>query len=191
MFARKHQGGVEIELSLLFADIRGSTTIAENMRPADFHKLINRFYAVATQVLADSGALIDKIIGDQAAGMYVPGLAGQQHALRAVEAAKEIMIKTGHNDLNGPWIPLGIGVHTGIAFVGSVGSENGTSDITVLGYTANIAARLSTNAGIGEILISEASFQRTDFSSIDRHKQREIELAGKTNRMFVNVINSF
>ena len=191
MFARKHQGGVEIDLSLLFADVRGSTTLAENMRPAEFHKLINRFYSVATQVLADSGALIDKIIGDQAAGMYVPGLAGQQHTLRAVEAAKEILIKTGHKDPQGPWIPLGVGVHTGIAFVGSVGSENGTSDITVLGDTANIAARLSTNAGIGEILISEETFQRTDFSSLDQHEQREIELKGKAKRMLVNVINSY
>jgi adenylate cyclase len=81
-FARTHLGGVEIELSLLFADVRGSTTIAEKMRPVEFHKLINRFYSVATKVLADTDALIDKIIGDQAAGMYVPGLAGEQHALR-------------------------------------------------------------------------------------------------------------
>jgi adenylate cyclase len=191
MFARKYQGGVEIELSLLFADVRGSTTLAENMSPVEFHKLINRFYSVATQVLADSGALIDKIIGDQAAGMYVPGLAGQQHALRAVEAAKAILIKTGHKDPAGPWIPLGIGVHTGNAFVGSVGSENGTSDITVLGDTANVAARLSTSAGIGEILISESSYQRADFSSFDRHEQREIELKGKTNKMLVNIISSY
>jgi len=190
LFARKHQGGVEIELSLLFADVRGSTAIAEKMKPAEFHKLINRFYSVATRVLANSGALIDKIIGDQADGMYVPGLVGPHHALRAVETAKDILIQTGHNNPEGPWIPLGVGVHTGIAFVGSVGSENGTSDITVLGDTANVAARLSSSAGIGEIFVSESSFQHAGLRDLDRQEQREIELKGKSNKMLVNVINS-
>jgi len=189
-FARKHQGGVEIELSLLFADVRGSTTLAENMSPVEFHKLINRFYSVASQVMADSGALIDKIIGDQAAGIYVPGLAGEQHALRAIEAAKNILRDTGHDNPDGPWIPLGVGVHTGQAFVGSVGSESGTSDITVLGDTANTAARLSTSAGIGEILISESAFQHAGYSSLENIEKRELELKGKSDRVTVNVLAS-
>jgi adenylate cyclase len=189
-FARKHQGGVEIELSLLFADVRGSTTLAENMSPVEFHKLINRFYSVASQVMADSGALIDKIIGDQAAGIYVPGLAGEQHALRAIEAAKNILRDTGHDNPDGPWIPLGVGVHTGLAFVGSVGSESGTSDITVLGDTANTAARLSTSAGIGEILISESAFKHSGYSSLENIEQRELELKGKSDSVTVNVLAS-
>lgn len=187
-FARKHQGGVEIELSLLFADIRGSTTLAEKMSPIEFHKLINRFYSVATQVMANSGALIDKIIGDQAAGMYVPGIAGEQHALRAIEAAKNILHNTGHGSPDGPWIPLGVGVHTGLAFVGSVGSESGTSDITVLGDTANTAARLSTSAGIGEIFISKSAFQHAGFSSSENLEQRQLELKGKSDKTLVNVL---
>jgi len=190
LFAREHQGGVEIELSLLFADVRGSTSLAENMSPGEFHKLINRFYSVATQVMANSGALIDKIIGDQAAGMYVPGLAGEQHALRAIEAAKNILHDTGHGNPDGPWIPLGVGIHTGLAFVGSVGSESGTSDITVLGDTANTAARLSTKAGIGEILISESAFKHSEYSSLENIEQRELELKGKSDRVTVNVLAS-
>jgi adenylate cyclase len=68
-FASQHQGGAEIELSLLFADVRGSTNLAETMSPLDYSRLINRFYNAATQVMANTDALIDKIIGDQVAGM--------------------------------------------------------------------------------------------------------------------------
>ena len=95
-FARQHQGGAEIELSLLFADVRGSTTIAESMSPTDYSQLINRFYKAATHVMVQTDALIDKIVGDQVAGMYVPGIAGADHARRAIEAAQEMLRVTGH-----------------------------------------------------------------------------------------------
>ena len=133
IFAEQYQGGAEIELTLLFADVRGSTTLAEGMSAVDFSKLINRFYNAVTRVLIRTDALIDKLIGDQAAGMYVPGFAGEDHARRGIEAAQEVLRVTGHGDADGPWIPLGAGVHTGVAFVGSVGSKDGTTDITVLG----------------------------------------------------------
>lgn len=186
-FARQYQGGAEIELSLLFADVRGSTTLAEVMNPTEYSKLINRFYSTATQVMVNSDALIDKIIGDQVAGMYVPGFAGKEHALRAIEAAQEILRATGHKNPEGPWIQLGVGVHTGTAFVGSLGSEQGTTDITVLGDAANIAARFSTNAGIGEILISEPAFSSAGVELGDLEK-REIELKGKSEPLTAWVI---
>jgi adenylate cyclase len=187
-FARFNKGGTEIELSLLFADVRGSTALAESMSPIEFHKLVNRFYSTATQVMVNSDALIDKIIGDQVAGIYVPGFAGEQHASRAIEAAKNILQATGHGSQDGPWIPLGVGVHTGIAFMGSVGSESGTSDITVLGDTANTAARLSTIAKIGEILISDSAYQHAEYNSSMRLEKRELALKGKSNKMLVHVL---
>ena len=66
-FAVKFQGGAEVELSLLFADVRGSTTIAESMNPTEYSHLINRFYSTSTEVMVHTDALIDKIIGDQVA----------------------------------------------------------------------------------------------------------------------------
>lgn len=186
-FARQHQGGAEIELSLLFADVRGSTTIAEGMSPTDFGQLINRFYRVTSQIMVQSNALIDKIIGDQAAGMYVPGVAGPDHALRAIEAAREMLQATGHGTPNGPWIPLGIGVHTGIAFVGAVGSEQGTVDITVLGDAANTAARLSSNAAQGEILVSETAFAAAGLQ-FDQPERRSVTLRGKSDAVSVYVL---
>lgn len=188
-FAREHQGGADIELSMLFADVRGSTTLAEAMSPMEFSQLIDRFYRTASQVLVNTDALIDKIIGDQVAGMYVPGIAGKDHALRAIEAAQEILMLTGHTGPDGPWIPLGIGVHTGNAYVGALGSEKGTIDITVLGDAANIAARLSTNARIGEILISEYAYKSSGLELGDLEK-RVLELKGKSEPLEVRVILS-
>lgn len=178
-FAKHHQGGAEIELSLLFADVRNSTLLAESMNPTEYSRLINKFYSTATQVMVNSDALIDKIIGDQVAGMYVPGFAGQDHALRAVEAALEILQATGHSDPGGPWIQLGAGVHTGTAFVGSLGSKQATTDITVLGDAANVAARLSSSAGVGEILVSEPALSSAGIDPGGWEK-RVLELKGKT-----------
>jgi adenylate cyclase len=186
-FAQQYQGGAEIELSLLFADVRGSTTLAETMNPTQYSQLINRFYKTATKVMVNSDALIDKIIGDQVAGMYVPGFAGQEHARRAIDAAQNILHLTGHQDKNGPWIELGVGVHTGTAFVGSLGSEQGTTDITVLGDAANIAARLSTEAGVGEVLISEPAFSAAEIQLGDLEK-RTLNLKGRSEPMVVWVL---
>ncbi len=190
VFAQKYQGGAEIELSLLFADIRGSTTLAENMTPKEFHRLINKFYKTATHILVHSDALIDKIMGDQVAGMYVPGFAGPDHAQKAVSAAQEIMRATGHGYSDGPWIPLGAGVHTGTAFVGSVGSEEGTTDITVLGDAANTAARLSTIAGVGQILVSEAAFESAQLATSELEK-RSLELKGKSETVSAYIFKDF
>ena len=190
VFARQYQGGAEIELSLLFADVRGSMTLAESMGPKEFSKLINRFYKTATHVLVHSDAMIDKIIGDQVAGMYIPGFAGPDHARRAVSAAQEIMRATGHGSSDGPWISLGAGVHTGTAFVGSVGSEEGTMDITVLGDAANTAARLSSMAEVGQILISESAFEAARMTPGELEK-RSLDLKGKTEAVSVYVLEEF
>ena len=182
VFARKHQGGAEIELSLLFADVRGSTTLAESMNPTEYSRLINKFYKTAVRILVKKDALIDKIIGDQAIGLFVPGFAGERHSLRAIEAARDIMLAAGYSQTQDPWIPLGIGVHTGIAFVGALGDENGTIDITVLGDAANTAARLSTNANSGEILVSESAARESRIS-IETLKMRELDLKGKSQKV--------
>jgi len=187
LFAQKYQGGAEIELSLLFVDIRGSTTLAETMSPTEFSKLINRFYKAATGVLVQSDAFIDKIIGDQVAGMYVPGFAGPDHPRRAIDAATEILQAAGYGGKDGPWLPLGAGVHTGVAFVGSVGAEHGTRDITVLGDSPNTAARLSSSAKQGEILISDSAYRASgmDLSSLE---ERVLQLKGKHESVTVRVL---
>jgi adenylate cyclase len=189
-FAIKFQGGAEIELSLVFADVRGSTNLAEAMSPTNFSKLVNRFYNTATKVMVNTDGLIDKIIGDQVAAMYVPGFAGQNHARRAIEAAQQILVATGHTRPEGPWIPLGVGVHTGTAFVGSVGSESGTSDITVLGDAPNTAARLASSAAQGEILISDAALTASGMD-LGQLETRQLTLKGKSLSTLVHVMTEY
>ena len=82
-----YPGGAEIELSFFFADVRGSTSLAETMSPVEFSQLMNRFYDVATDVLIRTDAFVDKLVGDEVIGLYIPGYAGRHHARKALQAA--------------------------------------------------------------------------------------------------------
>lgn len=186
-FAVKFQGGTEIELSMVFADIRGSTTLAEKMSVSEFKKLIDRFYQVSTRIFIKTDAMIDKLIGDEVAAFYMPGLAGHDFASLAIKAAEELLIQTGHRDSTGPWAPIGIGVHTGVAFVGAVGTSDGVVDITALGDAVNITARLASQANAGEILLSEQTLDvaRMDLSNLEK---RSLSLKGKSAPFDVRVM---
>jgi len=149
--------------------------------------LINRFYTVATHVLVQTDALVDRLIGDEAIGLYIPGFAGPEHPRRAIEAAQDLLRLTGHLDSQGPWLPVGIGVHTGRAFVGVVGGEDNPADFTALGDNVNITARLASEAGPGEILISEASYAAASLNREDLER-RQMELKGKSKPIGVRVL---
>jgi adenylate cyclase len=145
--------GAEVEASMLFADVRGSSKLAREMPVWDFTRLMNRFYQVSRDVLIDADAIIEKYVGDEVVGLFLPFLAGTEHARRAVEAAKRLLAETGHGSADGPWVPLGAGVHTGTAFVGVVGSKD-AGDFTALGDPVNIAAHLASQAATGEVLVT-------------------------------------
>jgi len=172
-FAQHYRGGAEIELSILFADIRGSTRLAEQMNPTDFSGIINRFYNAATKVLFDSNAMVEKLVGDAVTGFYTTGISGADHARLAVGAAREILRVTGHHSSSAPWIQVGIGIHTGLAYVGTVNADAGVTDIAVLGDTANIGARLAALAGPGEIYVSQITAQAAgiDPSGVEIRRQ--------------------
>lgn len=184
----EHPGGAEIVLTMLFADVRGSTSLAEQMSARDFSQLINRFYTVATQVLIQTDALVDRLVGDEAIGLYIPAFAGVEHPRKAVEAAQELLRLTGHRDAKEPWLPVGIGVHTGPAYVGVVGDEESPADFTALGDNVNITARLASLAGPGEILISDATYTAAnlDLGSLER---RRMDLKGKSESINVHVLH--
>lgn len=183
----EHPGGAEVVLTMLFADVRGSTTLAEQMNAREFSRLINRFYTVATHVLIQTDAMVDRLMGDQAIGLFIPGFAGPEHPRRAIEAAQELLKQTGHRDAKGPWLPVGVGIHTGRAFVGVVGDEDSTADFTALGDNVNIAARLASQAGPGEILISEASYAAANLNREDLQR-RQLELKGKSEPINVRIL---
>jgi adenylate cyclase len=178
--AHKHPGGAEVEITVLFADVRGSTGLAERTSAVEFGQLLARFYGVAARVVDDHDGVVDKFVGDEAVALFIPGFAGKDHAARAVAAARELLRATGHED-GEPWIPVGIGIHTGVSFVGYVG-EGDAVDFTALGDTVNIAARLRSEAGVGQLFLSDAVARAAglDTSGLEH---RELELRGRTERI--------
>ena len=154
-FMVRHHGGAEIEVTLVFADIRGSTAMAETMTAAAFRDRLDRFYRVATEVVFAHDGSVDKFIGDELMAMFYPLLSGNDHVAKALAAARALLVATGHENDDGPWVPLGAGVHSGIAWVGAVGDASHT-ELTV-GDTVNVAARLAAAATAGEILVTSSA----------------------------------
>jgi adenylate cyclase len=166
--------GAEVPVSFLFADVRGSSTLARQLGTAEFTKLMQRFYVVATGVLFEREALLDKIVGDEVVGFFLPFMTGERHPEAAVETARALFHAVGYGSGDGPWLPLGAGVHTGEAFVGYV-SRGEASEFTALGDTINVAAHLAAQARAGEILITEAVGASLETAGLER---RHVSLKG-------------
>lgn len=188
-FAAAFPGGAEVEISMLFADVRGSTTLAEGLAPTAFSQLIDQFYQAATHALVHSNAMIEKLIGDEVTGLFTPGLAGPDHARVALDAARRILYDTGHGKPGGPWIPVGVGIHTGVAYIGSVGQADGMRDITALGDSVNVAARIASKAGAGEVLVSETARAQSNLPLTSLEK-RQLQLKGKSELVDVWVVKA-
>jgi adenylate cyclase len=175
-FMTTHRGGAEIPCSMLFADVRGSTSLAERMSAGAFRALLQRFYLVATEAIFTHDGGVDKFVGDEVVAMFMPLTAGDGHAAKAVAAAQAILQATGHGDPDGPWLPVGAGIHTGNAWVGTVGDEHHV-ELTALGDIVNTAARLASAARAGEILVSiDAASAANLGAGLPRSK---LELKGK------------
>jgi adenylate cyclase len=171
--AHKYAGGAEVEITALFADVRGSTGIAEYSAPGEFGQLVARFYGTAARVVDRWDGIVDKFVGDETVALFIPGFAGEDHASRAVSAARDLLLETGHG-AGTPWIPVGIGVHTGVSFVGYVG-EGDALDFTAVGDTVNTTARLTAAAASGEIIVSNeaANAAGLDTSKLD-HRMLDV-----------------
>jgi adenylate cyclase len=84
--------------------------------------------------------MVNRLMGDQVIALFVPRFVGQDHAKVAVHATKELLQVNGHGDTNDPWVPVGAGVHTGLAYVDAAGAADGVTEISVLGSAANVCA---------------------------------------------------
>ena len=169
--SEKHPGGAEIEITALFADIRGSTGMAEMMSPAEYSAAVNEYVRVASRAIREPNGLVDKLLGDGIMALFIPGFVGERHAEVGIEAARAILREVA--------LPVGIGVHTGEAWVGFVGGTDQVRDFTALGDPVNVASRLGSEAAGGEILISAraASAAGLDTSVLE---SRRLELRGRT-----------
>jgi adenylate cyclase len=145
-------GGAEVDVAVLFADVRGSTALGERIDPATYAQLLNRFYAAATATLLRHDAVIDKLIGDEVMAFFVRGVSGPEYRRRAVQAGVDLLRTVGYGTPKGPWLDLGIAINAGVAYVGNVGGA--VVDFTALGDPVNVAARMQSHAAAGELLVS-------------------------------------
>ena len=175
-FLSTHHGGAEIDCTMLFADIRGSTALAESMPPADFQRLLDRFYTVASRVVFDHDGIVDKFVGDELVAMFFPLLSGDQHAAAGVAAARDLLRATGHGEPGGPWVPLGAGVNTARTWFGAVG-QGPYVTLTAVGDPVNTTARLASLAEAGEILVTTGAATAAGLDPT--LARRRLELKGK------------
>ena len=96
----KERGGAEIEIAMLYADVRGSTRLAASAGPAKFAALMDRFFQTAMAVFTESDAIVDKMVGDEVIGIFLPDLTGSDYRQRAVTAGIELLRATGHADFS-------------------------------------------------------------------------------------------
>jgi adenylate cyclase len=148
-------GGCEVEMAMLFADVRGSTPMAAGMSPVEYGTLMHRFYRVATNVLMNNEAVIDKMVGDEVIGLFSVGVSGPDFVRRAAFAGREMLQVTGHGEPGGPWLSIGVAVHTGVVFAGSLVADGGAYEMVTLGDPMNFTARLVGAAHAGELVLSE------------------------------------
>jgi adenylate cyclase len=184
---RKTPGGAEVEIGVLFADIRGSTGIAERAGAAEFSRLIQQFYQRATKAIEDHDGIVDKFLGDGIMALFIPLIAGADFAARAIEAGEGILDAVMDPRLLEGGVRVGVGVHSGLAFVGAIGSED-RLDFTALGDTVNVAARLGGAAGAGELLISDRTWRAA--GRPDAVARREQAIAGRGETLDVVVVTS-
>jgi adenylate cyclase len=181
------EGGAEIEMTALFADVRGSTPLTEQLGPTHMRRIIDRFYTAGVDVLCHGGAMIDRFMGDQIVGYFVP-LYAPAHSRSAIETGLELLRATGNVAGKEPWIPIGVGVHTGTAFVGTVGRAGGLLELTAIGESINVAARLASVAAAGELVCSESAYVA---SGVAHHAEpRELVLKGVSERVPVRILRT-
>jgi adenylate cyclase len=154
-------GGVNQTITVLFADIRGFTRISEHAQPEKIVGLLNRYFSAMTDIIFAHGGTLDKYLGDGLMALFGAPSATPQDASNALNAAvamqRRVMginVELHQEGLNE--IGVGIGLHTGEATVGYIGSER-RSEYTAIGDTVNTASRLESNALGGEILVSDAT----------------------------------
>lgn len=172
----RHPGGAELEISVVFADVRGSTGMAERSSASEYRGLIQAYYRSAGTAIDANDGIIDKFLGDGIMALFIPVISGENHVGRAINAGRAILAAVERDGLARKGLMVGAGVHTGEAFVGVVGSDEKV-DFTALGDTVNIAARLGGMAGAGELLVSRAAWDRAGLGTPPATKQ--VPIAGR------------
>ena len=180
---RQFPGGAEVEMSMLFADIRGSTALSEKMSPTEFSQLINRFYTASTKLIIEEDGLVEKLAGDSVAAFWGAGFAGPDYVQRTIKVAQNLL-----RIMERQKIPVGVGVHSGVAYFGAMGAAEGLTEMSAIGDEVNLAARLASKAAAGEIIVSEQALKEAGIDG-GALELRSLELKGISEPVPVRVMH--
>jgi adenylate cyclase len=174
-----HLGGEIRPVTVLFADIRGFTLYTERRSGSAVVETLNRIFPILSQVIFNHRGTFDKFLGDGLMAFYGAPVAGDDDAQRAVQTALEMQYRFG--DLTGEFpdmasLSLSVGLHSGEAIVGNIGSEK-LMDYTVVGDTVNVAKRLQEQALGGQVLISRATYEQV--KGIKAKRLKPLQLFGR------------
>jgi adenylate cyclase len=173
-FLNAFPGGAEVEMSVLFVDVRNSVVTAQNSTPQEVSTRINRFLDQATDIITKHSGFVMAFYGDCVVACWPPGFVGQNHQEQAGRAAQALIRAFAKSD-----IPVGVGVHSGPVFVGTVQAAKGLfRDVSLFGHTVNVTARLASNAAAGEALTSR---EFAEAAGHPLHNLRELTLKGVEN----------
>jgi adenylate cyclase len=172
-------GGIELDIGVLFADLRGSTAMGEQSSATDFASRLNRFYASASATVIEHDGIVDKLIGDEVMGLFLPGFAGAEYRRRTAEAA--VALASAVRDL-----PVGVAANAGVAFVGNVGAGS-VRDFTALGDAVNVGARLQSHAGAGEVVLAADLYELVAGAHADARRET-LDVRGRRTAVPVAVL---
>ena len=157
-------GGAEVEMSILYVDIRNSVSAAEGAAAVDVAKRVNGFLKQAAKIITKGDGFVLAFYGDCIVAVWPPGFSGLTHARKAAETAREL--RNAFGDVSD--IPAGTGVHTGTVYIGTVEAGKGTfRDISIFGHAVNVTARLASSATSGQALASDACAVAAGFPLVD------------------------
>jgi adenylate cyclase len=177
-YIKAYPGRGKVRLSIVFVDARDSVGLAERMDDNVFGKLMNNFFYAATLPLMDTEGFVIEFIGDAVAGVYPPAFCGD-YSSKAIKGAERLIRAKMPFLPDGGELPIGVGVHTGTASMGTVQSAlQAYQDVQPFGDSVNVASRLSSMAAPGQALISEETLIAAGVPLTDLHIQ-EFKLRGR------------
>ena len=181
-------GTYEKEVGVLFADIRGFTEWSEKRSPAEVTDRLTRFYALASRVLTRDDAFVE-FIGDQVMALYLPDFPSlRQRTSEVMISAAMRLLSTIDRQQAEDVLPVGVGIHIGVASVGNVG-QGKTKNFTAIGDVVNTAARLQTSALAGQIVVSSEIYARAA-GHCPEAEAVSLSLKGKSEPVRAHVIQT-
>jgi adenylate cyclase len=175
--------GMRMNVSILFTDIRGFTSYSEDKEPEKVVETVNRYFEIATRHIQEHGGYIDKFIGDAVLGVFGAPVARPDHAVRAVRAAVAMQREFHEYDATEDSLldKVGIGINTGEAVAGDLGSEV-KKEYSVIGDCVNLASRLNSLAGPGQIIISGDTYEAAR-SALNVKALGSVKIKGKAREI--------